>query len=63
VTKTYLGDGAYAEVKDGELILTAENGIRATDRVVLDAHAWLLLVTFVNRTIEMRREVVQELNR
>ena len=63
MTKTYLGDGAFAEVKDGQLILTAEDGIRATDRVVLGAHEWLVLVAFVNRCTEMRREVIQELNR
>jgi hypothetical protein len=61
--KTYLGDGLFAEIKNGELILTAENGIRATDRIVLGAHEWLVLVAFVNRTVEIRRELMQELNR
>ena len=34
--RTYLGDGAYAEIDGaGDLVLTAEDGTRATDRVVL----------------------------
>ena len=33
--KVYLGDGAYVALEDDGLVLTAENGIEATDRVVL----------------------------
>lgn len=35
--KTYLGDGAYAEVDEcGDVILTTEDGIRTTNRIVLE---------------------------
>lgn len=35
--KTYLGDGAFVELGSfrGEIILTTEDGIRTTNRVVL----------------------------
>ena len=39
MTKHYLGDGAYAEDDGFALVLTAENGIRATDTVVLEPEA------------------------
>jgi len=34
--KAYLGDGAYMEFRGDRIILTAEDGIRATDTVVLE---------------------------
>ncbi len=35
--KTYLGDAVYAGVDPfGDLVLTAEDGIRATNRIVLE---------------------------
>ena len=47
--KTYLGDGLYA-AWDGEyIILSAENGIRATDTVYLDAETWAELVDYIDR--------------
>lgn len=45
--KAYLGDGAYMELRDGALILTAENGIRATDTVVLGPEEWATLLSLV----------------
>jgi hypothetical protein len=38
--KIYLGDGAYAEITEqGDLRLTAEDGITITDAIHLDLHA------------------------
>jgi hypothetical protein len=34
--KTYLGDGLYADFDGYHVVLTAENGIRATNTVYLD---------------------------
>jgi len=35
--KIYLGDAVYAKVDDwGNLVLTTEDGIRATNRIVLE---------------------------
>lgn len=36
--KTYLGDGVYAEVVDGMVRLTTEDGVRTTNEVFLDSH-------------------------
>lgn len=47
--KTYLGDGAYAELVDGQLVLTAEDGRRATDRVVLGSEELLKLLDWLRR--------------
>lgn len=39
VEKRYLGDGAYGEINDDlELVITTENGIEETNRVVLGIH-------------------------
>jgi len=59
VHKTYLGDGAYAELRDGDLILTTENGIRVTNRIVLGGVEYQALVDFVNRLCEdqVEREI------
>lgn len=48
VIKTYLGDGAYAEVdRYGDLVLTTEDGISVQNRVVLGPHEWTLLRRFM----------------
>ena len=37
MTKDYLGDAVYAEVDDyGDLVLTTENGTRATNTITLE---------------------------
>ena len=55
--KTYLGDGAYAELDQyGDLILTTENGIRVTNRIVLGGAEYQALVDFVNRLCEQQVE-------
>jgi hypothetical protein len=43
--KTYLGDGVYAEIGHGELILTTENGISVTNRIVLEPEVVVNLLT------------------
>lgn len=35
-TKKYLGDGVYVDFDGWNLVLTAENGVTATDRIVLE---------------------------
>lgn len=45
--KKYLGDGAYVDFDGYQLILTAENGIVATDTVVLEPEVWYALVAYV----------------
>lgn len=45
--KAYLGDGAYVDFDGYSLILTAENGVSATDRIVLEPEVWAALVRYV----------------
>ena len=47
--KEYLGDGAYVDFDGYLLILTAENGIRATDTVCLEPAVWAALEGYVRR--------------
>jgi len=47
--KIYLGDGAYVEYDGYSYILTAENGIKATNTIVLDPDAMKMLFTFVEK--------------
>lgn len=44
--KIYLGDGAYAEFDGYGFVLTAENGIEATDRIYLEPDVYEKLVEF-----------------
>lgn len=49
-SKTYIGDGVYAEMLYGDvLFLTAEDGIRATDTIVLEAQHWEALYTWYEK--------------
>lgn len=36
MTKTYLGDGVYAEMEGTDLILTTSNGMKVTNRIILE---------------------------
>lgn len=47
--KQYLGDGAYVEFDGYALVLTAENGIQATNRIVLEPEVYAALVAYVDR--------------
>ncbi len=47
--KTYLGDGVYLELDDfGALVLTTENGIATTNKIVLDLNVYENLTTWVS---------------
>jgi hypothetical protein len=60
MAKEYLGDGAYVDYDGYSLILTAENGIRATDTVVLEPNVWLALVAYVERLKEVHTSGANE---
>lgn len=51
-SKVYLGDGCYAEHSHGVIVLTTENGIRTTNRIVLEPEVLRALVTFAERVVE-----------
>ncbi len=50
--KAYLGDGAYADFDGYAIVLTAENGIAVTHRIVLEPEVWAALVDYVVRLKE-----------
>lgn len=47
--KTYLGDGVYVEITDGQVVLTTENGIEIENVIYLDAEIWTVLKNFVTK--------------
>ncbi len=47
--KEYLGDGAYINFDGYQIILTAENGIRATDTIVLEPEVLERFLRYVER--------------
>lgn len=46
--KTYLGDGVYVGFDGFSMVLTAENGISATDRIVLEPEVYAALFDYVD---------------
>lgn len=46
--KTYLGDGVYAEFDGYGIVLTTEDGISVTNRIVLEFDVYEMLVKYVN---------------
>ena len=46
-TKTYLGDSVYAVVEGGVLVLTTENGLTGSNRIVLEPEVWGALLKFL----------------
>ncbi len=47
--KEYLGDGAYVTFDGYHIVLTAENGIRATDTVALEPEVLNRFIDYVER--------------
>jgi len=56
--KTYLGDYVYAELdKQHELVLTTENGIEVTNRIVLGPDELLEFLAFLRKRGELRAHI------
>jgi len=47
--KTYLGDGVYADISGNRLVLTTEDGIKATNTIFLEPEVWEALKLFIER--------------
>ncbi len=45
--KRYLGDAVYAVIEYGVVVLTTEDGISSTNRIVLEPEVWFALKRFV----------------
>jgi len=46
--KVYIGDGCYIDFDGYALVLTTENGIEATNRIVLEPSVYAALVEYVD---------------
>lgn len=48
--KAYIGDGVYAEITEyDDLVLTTENGISTTNRIVLEPEVFGSLLKYLER--------------
>lgn len=47
--KEYLGDGVYADFDGGFLVLTTEDGIRATNQIFLEPEVIGALLAYVEK--------------
>lgn len=56
--KRYLGDGLYADYDGFQIVLTAENGIEATDRVCLEPE---VLSAFEVYVADLRKSFTPEI--
>jgi hypothetical protein len=50
LNKQYIGDGVYVEIDELGLVLTTENGIETTNRIVLEGDVYGALEQYVART-------------
>jgi len=50
--KDYLGDGVYAKCDGYHIVLTAENGIYATDTIYLEPDVMKRLIRYYDRLLE-----------
>lgn len=46
-SKTYLGDAVYAEVEEGRLRLTTEDGISVTNEIYLEPEVYQALTNYI----------------
>lgn len=49
MSKSYLGDGVYIDFDGYALVLTTENGIDVTNRIVLEPEVYEALMLYVER--------------
>lgn len=50
--KTYIGDGIYAELTEQGLVLTTENGISVTNRIVIEQREWDTLTEWIKNPVD-----------
>jgi hypothetical protein len=54
--KTYLGDSVYADIEDGMILLTTEDGIETTNIIYLEIEVYEALIAFVERMKKQAKE-------
>jgi len=47
VMKDYLGDGVYAQIANGRLILTTEDGVSVSNTIVVEEDVWDNLMAYM----------------
>ena len=50
--RAYLGDGVYIEHTAQGIVLTTENGISVTNRIVLEPEVAIAMVGWIERMVE-----------
>ena len=50
--RKYIGDGVYADFDGYNVVLTTEDGIKATNRIVLEPDVWNDLMTYYQWMLE-----------
>lgn len=60
-SKTYLGDGVYAEMAGDHVVLTTEDGIEVTNRIYLEPEVLAELVRYLHLEEVLAERVAQEL--
>lgn len=58
MTKEYLGDGVYVDFDGYQLVLTAENGISATNTIYMEPGVYLALTEYTKRLREKNKNQV-----
>ena len=51
--KEYMGDSVYAEICDGQMVLTVENGYGPTETIYLEREVYNAIVSFAKRNCEV----------
>ncbi len=58
--KTYIGDGIYAEMQGLTLILTTENGIATTNRIVIEWEEMRTLLSYAEQAWQLCAAIARE---
>lgn len=45
-SKTYLGDGVYARIENGTLVLTSENGVVVQNEIFLESFVLFAVINY-----------------
>jgi hypothetical protein len=53
-SKEYIGDSVYADIENGMIKLTTENGFGASNTIYLEENVLMSLTDYVQRQIELR---------
>lgn len=53
MSKAYLGDAVYVDIdSEGRIVLTTENGICATNTIILEPEVLLAFMEYIEKAIE-----------